>query len=335
LTEDEVLGFLARQGLAEAGTRVTVTPLAGGVSSDIVRVELPDRTICVKRARAELKVSGRWTADVGRNAHEVAWLRVAGRIVPGAVPGVLAADPVANVFAMPYFDPARYPVWKSQLLASDVRPATARAVAVAVATIHAATADDPALAAEFAWDADFAALRLDPYLRATAAAHPSLASRLLALAERTAHTRRALVHGDVSPKNVLVGPDGPVLLDAECAWYGDPAFDAAFCLNHLLLKCLVNPGCTADYLGAFAAFVDEYARRASWEPWPELEQRIASLLPALMLARVDGLSPVEYLRDDQRKNLVRAFAGAQLLDAPRSLERLSGHWAVRIEGSAR
>src|SRR3546814_8703169 len=102
-------------------------------------------------------------------------------------------------------------------------------------------------------DSIFHAIRLEPYLLATARAHPDRAAALESVAAETAATKRALVHGDVSPKNILVGPAGPVLLDAECAWYGDPAFDLAFCLNHLLLKCLWIPAAAPRFLVAFDA----------------------------------------------------------------------------------
>jgi Ser/Thr protein kinase RdoA (MazF antagonist) len=103
---------------------------------------------------------------------------------------------------------------------------------------------------EFATDAIFHAIRLEPYLLATARAHPDRAAALEKLAKTTARTKLTLVHGDVSPKNILIGPQGPVFIDAECAWFGDPAFDLAFCLNHLLLKCLwvpsaANPLCSS------------------------------------------------------------------------------------------
>src|SRR4029434_2595539 len=107
---------------------------------------------------------------------------------------------------------------------------------------------------------------------------------LNALAERTARTRLALVHGDVSPKNILVGPSGPVLLDAECAWYGDPAFDLAFCLNHLLLKCLVQPSRRKFLFASFEAMQAGYIQRVDWESKSSLEERAAHLLPALLLA---------------------------------------------------
>jgi Ser/Thr protein kinase RdoA (MazF antagonist) len=114
------------------------------------------------------------------------------------------------------------------------------------------------------------------------------------------------VHGDVSPKNILVGPRGPVFLDAECAWYGDPAFDLAFCLNHLLLKCIWVPKAAEGFLACFRALSGAYLEKFS--PG-NLEERAARLLPALHLARVDGKSPVEYL-DEEGKALVRAKARA-------------------------
>ena len=132
---------------------------------------------------------------------------------------------------------------------------------------------------------------------------------------QTAATRRVLVHGDVSPKNILVGPDGPVILDAECAWYGDPAFDLAFCLNHLLLKCLWTPAALGRFLACFDALAAAYLGGVAWEPPGELERRAARLLPGLLLARVDGKSPVEYLTAETDRERVRGVARA-LLGAP-------------------
>jgi len=91
-------------------------------------------------------------------------------------------------------------------------------------------------------DATFQSIRIEPYIEATARIHPDLAEPLMLLAQDTLAAKRTLVHGDVSPKNILVGPKGPIFLDAECAWYGEPAFDLAFCLNHLLLKMPMDPG---------------------------------------------------------------------------------------------
>ncbi len=213
-----------------------VRPLPGGVSSDIGLVEAGGRRFCVKRALPRLKVAALWEAPVGRNAAEAAYMRAVARWLPRAVPRVLAEDPDAGLFAMDYLPPERFPLWKAELLEGRVDQDFAAAVGRDLALIHAKSAADPDVRTAFDHDQTFEAIRIEPYLRATGRAHPKLAARLGSLAELTLSTKRALVHGDVSPKNILVGPDGPVFLDAECAWFGDPAFDIAFCLNHLLLK---------------------------------------------------------------------------------------------------
>ena len=136
------------------------------------------------------------------------------------------------------------------------------------------------------------------------------------------------MHGDVSPKNILVGPRGPVFLDAECAWYGDPAFDLAFCLNHLLLKCSVVPQAKAGFLRCFDALSDAYLDGDRFEG---VEARAASLLPALLLARVDGKSPVEYLTERRAEG-----AGAQRRASPcsKGRSRASSEVAKAWQGSS-
>jgi aminoglycoside phosphotransferase (APT) family kinase protein len=308
---EPVLAFLRAAGLARPGEVPAASALTGGVSSDIWKVELSCGPICVKRALPRLRVAQLWEAPVERNRYEWRWMEAAARIAPGSAPRVLARDD-AGVFAMEYLDGARHPLWKSELHAGRADARFAARVGDILARIHAATAGDAAVAAAFATDAGFHAIRLEPYLLATARRHPDVAPRLQALAERTAATRAALVHGDVSPKNILVGERGPVFLDAECAWYGDPAFDLAFCLNHLLLKCLWVPACAPRFLECFDALAGAYLR--AYAP-PGLEGRTASLLPGLLLARVDGKSPVEYVTEEAQRERVRAVARA-LLEYP-------------------
>jgi aminoglycoside phosphotransferase (APT) family kinase protein len=160
--------------------------------------------------------------------------------------------------------------------------------------------------------------------------HPRLAGALETLAETTAGEKRALVHGDVSPKNLLIGPHGPVFLDAECAWYGDPAFDLAFCLNHLLLKCLWVPSASNAFLACYRALADAHLAGVDWEDARGFEARAARLLPGLLLARVDGKSPVEYLTADDDLNKVRRVA-AHLLNHPvADLAGVASRWAAEI-----
>jgi aminoglycoside phosphotransferase (APT) family kinase protein len=301
-------------------------PLSGGVASDIFRVEAGGTTFCVKRALPKLKVAAEWRAPVERNRFEVEWLRVAGALVPGAVPPILADDPAAGAFAMAWLPPDHYPVWKEQLRDGVLARATAAAVGDVLGRIHAGTADRPEVATRFASDAIFHAIRLEPYLAATGRAHPDLAGRLAQLLETTAATRRVLVHGDFSPKNLLVGRGGPVVLDAECAWFGDPAFDLAFVLNHLLLKGVWRPARRAGYLDLFAALVDAYRKRVTWESWAALDARTAALLPGLLLGRVDGKSPAEYVTEESDRAAIRAFARSHLVTPAATLAALAAAW---------
>ncbi|MCX7891113.1 MAG: aminoglycoside phosphotransferase family protein [Burkholderiales bacterium] len=323
---DAWIGALARAGLLAPGERATVTPLAGGVSSDIVRVEVPGRTFCVKRALAKLRVAADWRAPVERNHAEAEWMRVAGAVEPDAVPGVLAEDLAQGLFAMPWLDPRDHPVWKAQLRDGRIDAPFAAEVGRRIARIHAATAGRADIAARFATDHIFHPIRLEAYLVATAARHADLAGELGALVERTRRTKLALVHGDVSPKNILAGPRGPVFLDAECAWYGDPAFDLAFCLNHLLLKCVWRPQWLGRYLDAFAALAAAYLALVAWEPAADLEARAARLLPGLLLARVDGKSPVEYITAEPERDRVRGVARALLARPVARLGEVAAAW---------
>jgi aminoglycoside phosphotransferase (APT) family kinase protein len=271
-------------------------------------------------------VAADWQAPVERNRYEVEWMRVAGEIVPDAVPAILGEDRAGGCFAMAYLAPGDHPVWKTLLRDGEIDAATAAAVGTTLGKIHAATADRPEIAARFPTDDIFFAIRLEPYLVATAHAHPDLTARCSALVEATRANKRVLVHGDFSPKNILIGPRGPVIVDAECAWYGDPAFDLAFVLNHLFLKAAWRPHWKARYAGASGALAAAYLRQVRWEEPAAVEARTTALLPGLMLARVDGKSPVEYLTTDREKDSVRAFARAHLVAPATSLAALAGRW---------
>ena len=327
---NDILAVLRRAGLLDFGDEPEGEPLTGGVSSDIWLVRLTERSVCVKRALAQLRVKADWRAPVERSGYEAAWMRIAGRIVPGAVPELLYEDRAAGAVVMAYLEPGSHRLWKEALRQGEAEPQVAAAVGDRLGRIHAATARRPDIAAQFPTDAIFHDIRLEPYLLATARAHPGLATALRRVARRTATTKLALAHGDVSPKNILLGPEGPVFLDAECAWYGDPAFDLAFCLNHLLLKCLWTPAAAPGFLGCFDALAQGYLERVDWEPRAELEARAAGLLPGLFLARIDGKSPVEYVTALADKERVRRVASAFLIAPADVLAAVREAWAVEL-----
>ncbi len=298
---------LLRMGLITLQQNFTVQTLTGGVSSNVLKIISDDRTFCLKQALPKLKVAKEWHAPIERVFGEIDWLTTVGAIAPDAVPAILGVDRETGCFAMEFFPESEFPLWKTLLLAGQIDTALAGLVGKTLGVIHAKTANNPVLAKKFAHDANFYAIRLEPYLAETARNHPALSDTILAVLDRTASTRLALVHGDISPKNILVGRKGPVFLDAECAWYGDPTFDLAFCLNHLLLKAAHDPARADSFLSAFTSLSDAYLAHVDWEPRQDFESRAAMLLGCLMLARVDGKSPAEYLSEQQRA-LVRKIA---------------------------
>jgi aminoglycoside phosphotransferase (APT) family kinase protein len=333
-SNQDVRKALERMQLLGPGAAFRAETLPGGVSSDILRINLNGRTLCFKRALPKLRVAAEWRAPVERNHAEAEWLRVAEELVPQAVPRLLGEDRQSGALAMEYLAPALNPVWKNELRDGNIHAETAAAVARAIAAIHAGTAQRPDLAERFANDHIFHPIRLEPYLLATAERHPDCAARLVELAETTARNKLALVHGDLSPKNILVAARGPILLDAECAWYGDPAFDLAFCLKHLLLKCLWRPQWRERYLDCFDALAATYLAAVSWEPRAAIEARVAHLLPGLFLGRVDGKSPAEYLRDERDKQSVRRVARRFLLEPVDELAAIRGAWNTELNGRA-
>jgi aminoglycoside phosphotransferase (APT) family kinase protein len=330
LSDAPLADALVRMGLLAPGEPFVATSLVGGVSCDVWRVDLADRAICVKRALPKLRVEADWRAPAERAGAEADWFRLAGEIDPRLVPEVLGEDRAHHIFAMEYLSPQTFSLWKTELAEGHADPDFAAHAGDALARIHAATAGREDIAHDFAHGTQFHALRLEPYLLHTAKKHPGLAPRIRALADGVAAARIALMHGDVSPKNILRGPEGPVFLDAETACYGDPAFDLAFCLNHLLLKCVWHRQFAQAYLQSYGALADAYLDGVHWESADALEARAAALLPALLLARIDGKSPVEYLTEDRDKIFVRDAARALLAKNGLDLDAVREEWRKAV-----
>lgn len=198
-------------------------------------------------------------------------------------------------------------------MAGRFDPVLAREAGRLLGGIHAKSWGDPRLRLEFDTLPNFDQLRIDPYLRVTAARHPDLRDAILSEAGRLAKAQECLIHGDFSPKNILHTPGRVVALDCEVACYGDAAFDLAFFLNHLFLKHLYHAPAATDW-GDTVASVRQGYRRGNPQHADAVETRVARLLPMLMLARVDGKSPVEYL-DPEKQNRVRKFAGKVLFES--------------------
>jgi aminoglycoside phosphotransferase (APT) family kinase protein len=236
-------------------------------------------------------------------------------LVPGFVPAVVATVPAWHAFIMDSA-PAGSETWKWHLMRGEVDVAVARQAGSLLGRIHATSAERPALATGFGDRSFFDELRIDPYLRFVAAGAPRLRPALDDVIAELLEPGRCLVHGDFSPKNLLVSPAGELLLvDHEVAHWGHPAFDIGFVTCHLLLKSIrFRERCDA-YLEAAAAVLNAYAGAAGTIRGG-LGSFAARVTGALLVARVDGKSPVEYLTEARDRELARALGSRALLDPP-------------------
>ncbi|MFK5924728.1 MAG: aminoglycoside phosphotransferase family protein [Verrucomicrobiota bacterium] len=308
-----------------------ITALTGGVSSDIYRVNDGERVFVIKRALEKLRVKDDWYADISRNRFELAYLQCVAGFLPDAVPDVLFSNAERGYFAMEFLG-EDFSNWKELLLAGVCEIHHASIAGKMLATIHRQTWGDKKVQANFESKENFHQLRIEPYLLTTAERHPELSTCIRAEAQRLHQTQLCLVHGDYSPKNLMLSSGHFVILDCEVAWFGDPVFDIAFLLNHLLLKSLHldknRTSCIELTHAAWMAYCDELGETlisSAVAPFLHI------LLPMLMLARVDGKSPVEYLADEQKKQTLRKFAYQVLRETPKDVTELFDKWQKNLE----
>jgi 5-methylthioribose kinase len=284
-------------------------------------VEHEGGRLVLKQSLARLRVREEWLSDRDRVFRESRALReLASFFPPASMPRVLWEDRNNYLFAMEAA-PAGAESWKSLLLSGVVVPETGAMVGRMLRAMIQAGLERPEWAASFEGETVFDQLRLDPYYRFTASRHPDVAPRLLTLIEATKGRRVTLVHGDWSPKNLLVHEAQVMAIDFEVLHFGDPGFDTAFLLNHLLLKSFHRPLYGARYREA----AEEFWRAVSGPPeW--LEQSTLEHLGGLLLARVDGKSPAEYLQAEDEKSRVRTYAVSMLRETPRDMDELWRMW---------
>jgi aminoglycoside phosphotransferase (APT) family kinase protein len=307
-----------------SGREPRLTPLAGGVSSDVVLVTDGHLRFVVKRSLEKLRVKDDWHCDTARNTTEYEAIRYVSELFPNAVPKLLHVDRENRFFVMEYFD-VQYVPWKSHLLQGKIDCSIAERAAEVLATLHSQSWLQPHLRSRFDTGADFFALRIEPYLLTTGQRHPHLRQLFEAEADRLQSASLALVHGDWSAKNMLVSPERLVILDWEATWFGDPAFDSAFFLNLLYLKSLLNRHWATNYFRLMQVFRETYGRHMPHFD-AELARRIARLTLMLMLARIDGKSPVEYITLEDDKTLVRTFVGDLLRDDVDRFDEIDSRW---------
>lgn len=316
----DVVRYLhARGSLDAAQAQVAVArPLTGGVSGETFLVESGSTRLVVKRALDRLLVAGEWTAKPERAMTEAAAIRLAHDLTPDRAPLLVDADAEKHVVVM-HAAPAPWVNWRGVLLGEEADP-TAGVVEVAaqlgalLGQWQQLTWHSDAVAERFDDYEGFEQLRVSPFHRAVAAVHPSVADRVHECAEELLTRRDCFVHGDYSPKNVLVGATGLMVLDFEVAHFGAAVFDVAFLMSHLVLKALHRPDRADELASAATAMLGSHAS-GGVAPAGSLG-RLGSHVACLLLARVDGLSPAPYLRPETRGVVRDLSLGLLAVDDP-------------------
>lgn len=266
-------------------------PLEGGVASDVRVIDTPDGPLVVKKALAKLKVAADWFSDPSRSMIEVAAIQAFGSVGgTETVPEIVWVRPDENCFAMRLVAP-RLRNWKTDLLDGRIDLATAARVGEILGLFHSRSAQRPELARRFDDLQFFHELRVEPFFDHVAEQKPHLAPRIREITAAMLGRRQALVHGDYSPKNILADGGDAVILDFEVTHWGDPRFDVAFCLAHLMLKSALVGGHPAKLGAAIQTFLDGYRAKGL----PIVDAGLAHVTACLLLARLFGKSPADYL----------------------------------------
>lgn len=330
LSTDDVVDYLRTRSAVPRGVPAQTRELAGGISNRVWRVDWPGGSVVVKQSLPMLRVAEVWEFDPRRILVECDCMRVLGELLPaGAVPRVIDVDRERLAFTMSCAPPGGI-VWKDALLRGEVDLAVARRAGDLLARVHAESAVKTHLAASFDDLMPLLQGRIDPYHRTVARAHPDLANHIEADIERLTGRRRALVLGDYSPKNLIGYPDHVLALDFEVAHWGDPAFDTAFMLTHLVAKAVHRGRDGKAYLDAARDFWQAYRTAAGELGATEVDT--AAELGVLLLCRVDGKSKLEYLSTEHR-DLIRDLARALIANREHDLSRVLASVVGRLDDS--
>jgi 5-methylthioribose kinase len=300
-----------------------LTPLGGGVSNLVYLIETATIRCVAKQALGKLRVEQDWFCSPHRIHREAAAMRALGPVLPaGSISALLFEDFENGIICMEAA-PADALPWKDLLMRGEFDERPARETGLLHAAWIRESAGRPEWGEEFGGVQTFIDLRVDPYFRSTAARHPDLAGHFASLERECLQRRISLVHGDLSPKNLLVTKRTVTLIDHEVIHWGDPAFDAAFLTNHLIIKAFYHGNQTPRLLALarayWGALLAGVGPALSW-----IEPAAMAYLGGLMLARVDGKSPAEYLDENMRvvvRNRARALLASPPPDCEEAFER--------------
>lgn len=299
LTEITVVDYLIDKGLFTLDEEVTVEVLTGGVSNTVLALSTSSKNLVLKQALPALKVAELWEADPRRAIVEADALELFHGLNPEIVPKLVFVDPIRFVVIMERV-PLTSRVWKSDLLEGIYRPQVARTLGATLSQWHNYGVSNPAAHKKFMEDTLFDQLRIDPFYRFVAAKNKPLQDSINQLIVELETDKSTIVHGDFSPKNFMVTEDDHVyVLDFEVMHIGNPVFDLAFILAHLLCKFFHAPNAdeAAELSNIAKTFINAYLEQS------QISSTLVLHTALIALARVEGKSPVNYLSKPEQEKL--------------------------------
>jgi 5-methylthioribose kinase len=310
LDESSVLSYLSQRGLLTGDA--TVETLTGGVSCIVLAVSNADVDLVVKQALPELKTKAKWVADQRRAIVEADAMQVYYSITPDSVPELLDCDPTEFTLTMSRL-PRSCTNWKIDMLEGRIYPEMGAKLGKILAAWHNAAAVSDEIKAKFLEGSLFEQLRVAPFYRAVMDKNPDLQPVISDLIVEITTVKSTLVHGDFSPKNIMATQDHcPIVLDFEVAHIGNPVFDLAFLLAHLL--CKIVYATQVDQKQALVDTATQFLNTYRQNTRLIVAESLSHHIALIALARVEGVSPVNYLDGPAQQRLV-ALTKSALLDS--------------------
>ncbi len=306
--KDVLVKYLKERSIIKDGEEFTIKYFGGGVSGIVAFVDKPDGALIVKQALSQLKTKDTWLCDPNRMNIEYESNRIYHELLPNNAPAVYFYDEENYLYGREAV-PEGCPMWKQDLLSGLLDFQVAKKSIETLVNVHNECHNREDVKKIFADKSIFYDLRISPYIEFTVGKHPEIAEYAKRVSDEMMNNSISLVHGDYSPKNIMVIGREISVLDYEVAHYGHPAFDLAFFSNHFILKAVKFDEYPEAYLSMLEYMVSIYFNSMTFMDKKEFESTYIRTLALLFLARVDGKSPVEYLvGDDKKQALVRKIS---------------------------
>jgi 5-methylthioribose kinase len=320
LNEDTVVAYLQSRGVISFTEKATVEILTGGVSNVVLAVQTPSKDLVLKQALAELKVATKWEADQRRAIVEAHAIETFHALSPEQVPALVDYDPEVFTLVLERV-PHSATVWKSDLLEGIIYPEIGAKLGHTLATWHNFGRSSEVARKKFSEDLLFEQLRITPFYGTVAGKNPKLSPKILSLVDELMSEKTTLVHGDFSPKNIMIGQERDVyILDYEVTHTGNPVFDLAFLTAHLLCKYFreEDPDKRDRLRQTAHDFLKAYDAQSEIAHAPSLAWHTA----LIALARVEGTSLVNYLDESAQHLLANHCKSALSREVPINLLQL-------------